>query len=367
MMPPHLLDLPFEVIRMVTSYLDPYSWIIFYSLMLKLEIYYEIPKCMGLDLFKQAGIYRTTYQPPKVWKDLLDWIKSDSGPSPAEATRKYRRYMRVKVLHWEAYMNRTSNLPFNGLMKKVDSVLFLIHYCSSTEGLLKREHIVYLESLLITRILAEFSVNMTWNNEDQYEGPRSPPTGHQDVCVCAKLFSYPREALRVEYDGRFYMIDVEGYLLCLRIGNLASRNHQWANNNSDTISTPQVKFIEGILYKEKGEKLGTSIELLETPASVSLCDHRRLLNFRQTILLNKLSSAILSTAPPPLVTPELEDIPEKEAEAGRTLWDPVSKVLYESTARKIFPDGATIFILQEAEKEAKSQDISLSDGQSIMK
>ena len=50
--------------------------------MLKLEIYYEIPKCMGLDLFKQAGIYRTTYQPPKVWKDLLDWVKSDSGPHP---------------------------------------------------------------------------------------------------------------------------------------------------------------------------------------------------------------------------------------------------------------------------------------------
>ena len=265
-------------------------------------------------------------------------------------------------------MNRTTDLPFNELMRKLESVLTLIQgQCSSTHELLKGEHIVYLESLLITKILAEFSVNITWNKEGQYKGPRSPPTAHQDVCVCAKLFSYPREALRVEYDGRFYMVDVEGYLLCLRIGNLSSRNHQRANNNSATISTPQVKFIEGILYKEKGEKLGTSIELLETPASVSLCDHRRLLNFRQTILLNKLSSAILSTAPPPLVTPELEDIPEKEAEAGRTLWDPVSKVLYESTARKIFPDGATIFILQEAEKEAKSQDIGLSDGQSIMK
>ena len=355
MMPPHLLDLPFEVIRMVTSYLDPSSWIIFYSLLLKLEIYYRIPKCMGLDLFKQAGIYRIPYRPPKVWMDLLDWIRSDSGPSPPEATRKYRRYMRVKVLQWDAYMNRTTGLPFNGLMNKLESVLTLIQgQCSSThELLLKEEHIIYLESLLITKILSEFSVNITWNKEGQYKGPRSPPTAHQDVCVCAKLFSYPREALRVEYDGRFYMIDVEGYLLCLRISNLSSRTHQRANNDSSTISTPQVKFIEGILFKEKGEKLGSSIKLWEDPASVSLCDHRRLLNFRQTILLNKLSSAILSTAPPPLVTPELEDIPEKEAEARRTLWDPVSKVLYESTARKTFPDGATIFILKEAEKEAK--------------
>ena len=190
---------------------------------------------MGLDLFKQAGIYRITYWPPKVWKDLLDWIKSDSGPSPSEATGRYRiliGHMKVKVLHWKAYMNRTTDLPFNELMRKLESVLTLIQgQCSSTHELLKREHIVYLESLLITKILAEFSVNITWNKEGQYKGPRSPPTAHQDVCVCAKLFSYPREALRVEYDGRFYMIDAEGYLLCLRIGNLSSRNHQMADNN----------------------------------------------------------------------------------------------------------------------------------------
>ena len=79
-------------------------------------------------------------------------------------------------------------------------------------------------------------VYIVWRGNGKYEGSKIPTKAHKAICrKCESTFQYPREAVRVKFEWREYMIDLEGYRWALQI-------------KGD--SNEKVNFIEGIVYKE---------------------------------------------------------------------------------------------------------------------
>ena len=335
--------LPREIVFMMTSYLDPVTLLNFIIVMQEGGYYNEFPIKLGLELIRQSGIHRIAHRPHEMWRSILEWEKADyiksneiTNIKEVRNCEKFLEHIRDRMLSWKCLGSMTIDEPFKYLQFKIDKVIRLIQGDSDpTIRQMTRKDQLVMISLIIEKILKEFTVEVAWTEENEYEGVRTPQNSHEDLCECITNVPYPKEALRVEYKNHTYLIDTEGYMLCSRVPALYSTSILEWNASQGLGNIPWVIFKEGIFYMEVE---GTS---------ALPCDHRHFHNRRQESLIDKLTGVMLARTSKTIGDPEHG--PWDAIKGLRTFWDTKTETGFKSTHRLKFPDNSYIFLLTKEE------------------
>ena len=100
-----------------------------------------------------------------------------------------------------------------------------------------------------------FLVSIDQKKGQLYETNETYVTAHKDICMCLKIFPYPREALRVTYMEEEYSVDLEGYILSMTItGQIEIINDKLMRKVG---YLPDVVFIEGFFFSNLDKKLAS--------------------------------------------------------------------------------------------------------------
>ena len=354
--------LPNEMLCMIGTFLDPKSWLNWYSVLSNLDRGIgPLSTSMCKEFIRQSSISRKVYQPTHDYYWDMITIRQDIW-----------EHERMRKNYWELFIRLSLGKVLQEIQEHITQTLSLIK-CSTLSLRYPKRDRKELENQLLLKVMKEFSVDIVWKGGKYYEGSLTPPNGHRDVCYCTSIFSYPREALRVEVNGIEYTIDLEGYILALWItggmkrvirkgivhwftgggfmgidkGKKRGRMDFIDDNQPLQNHTERVRFIEGLLYNGNIKR-----RVSGRYPFIQDCNHNFLMNVKQDKVLEVLSRTIPfpEAKPQGVVCAIAREMIVKGS--PRTLFDPITKTRYESTFQRKFLDGSAIYLL----KKATSQD-----------